>query len=115
MYSRLGLVQHVQVYVSNVNISCKYFYQGLPCLHLTAKSGHLDCMRYLLDNFEVDVNHVTELNGNSALHYCITAQFNSKRYLCLKLLVERGANHFMYVNKRTIPVSMINHFYVVFL
>ena len=67
--------------------------QGLNALHLGAKYGQLDSIKYLLDNCSIDVNCVASSTGNSALHYSIAHTNPTRSLQCTKLLLNRGGNH----------------------
>ena len=72
-------------------------FQGVNGLHLAAKNGRLDCMRYLLDNCDISVNESTAPTGNTPLHYSITKRNGRWNLQCMKLLLERGADKNKYV------------------
>lgn len=72
--------------------------QGLNCLHLAAKNSHLDCLIYLLNNFSITVDEAVPSSGCTALHFSISTKSGSVKSLqCMKLLLERGADHNKYV------------------
>ena len=67
--------------------------QGLNCLHLAARNGHIDCLRYLLDNYNIGVDETVASSGCTALHLTISTKSSGKiRLRCMKLLLERGAD-----------------------
>ena len=73
--------------------------QGLNCLHLAAKNSHLDCLIYLLNNFSITVDEAVPSSGCTALHFSISTKSGGVKSLqCMKLLLERGADHNKYVN-----------------
>ena len=67
--------------------------QGLNALHLAAKYGQLDCIKYLLDNCSIDVNCVSFSTGSSALHYSIAHTNPTRSLQCTKLLLSRDGNY----------------------
>lgn len=72
--------------------------QGLNCIHLAAKNGHLDCLRYLLNNCSIAVDETVASSGCTALHFSISTKSGGVKSLqCMKLLLERGADHNKYV------------------
>lgn len=69
--------------------------QGLNGLHLAAKNGHSDCLEHLLDSCSLDINANATLDGISPLHCCMLAKSEGKKYHCLKLLLDKGADYKM--------------------
>ena len=66
--------------------------QGLNCIHLAAKSGHLECLRYLLNNCSMSVDEPVASSGLTSLHYSISTKNSVRSLQCMKLLLERGAD-----------------------
>ena len=67
--------------------------QGLNGLHVAAKSGRVECMQYLLDNYSIGVNDQATSSGSTALHYCLSPSNGANKILqCMKVLLERGAD-----------------------
>ena len=67
--------------------------QGLNGLHLAAKCGQMDCIKYLLDHCGVDVNCAAVSTGSTALHYSIAHANVTRSLQCVKLLLSRGGSH----------------------
>jgi hypothetical protein len=67
--------------------------EGLTCLHLAAKNGHIDCLRYLLDSCRCDVDEAETTSGRTALHFSVSNRRSPQTSLQVaKLLLERGAD-----------------------
>ena len=67
--------------------------QGLTCLHLAAKNGHVDCLRYLLDSCRCDVDEAETTSGRTALHFSVSHRRSPQTSLQVaKLLLERRAD-----------------------
>ena len=65
--------------------------QGLNGLHLTAKYGMFDCMKYLLENNLNSVNSRVKSTGDTALHCVLAGNLNGKRTVkLLRLLLDNG-------------------------
>lgn len=80
----------------------------MNCLHLAAKNGHLDCLRYLLNNCGIDVNEVAAPSGYTALHFSVSTKTSGRgSYQCLKLLLERGTDQNKSVSNRRHTVTLI--------
>ncbi len=71
--------------------------QGLTGLHLAAKHGKLDCMRYLLDHCDISVDLLVPHTGNTPLHCSILGKTGGRTVQCMKLLLDRGASRNQYV------------------
>ena len=67
--------------------------QGLNGLHLAAKHGQVECIKYLLDECGIDVNCAAVSAGNTALHYSIAYANTTRSLQCTKLLLSRGGSH----------------------
>ena len=61
---------------------------GLNCLHFACKHGHLELVKYFLDNYELDVNELTKSGNNSALHYAAEGSHVD----IMKVLLENEGN-----------------------
>ena len=65
-------------------------------MHLSAKNGDFDCLKYLLNNTDIDINAVTKGMKMTPLHCSLMLDKDkSKQYKCMKLLLEGGADHSM--------------------
>ena len=69
--------------------------QGLNGLHLSAKNGHFDCLKYLVNNSDLDIDTLSEQSKASPLHYSVQVKNGTKMYQCMKLLLDKGADHRM--------------------
>ena len=67
--------------------------QGLNGLHLAAKCGQMDCIKYLLDHCGADVNCAAVSTESTALHYSIAHANVTRSLQCVKLLLSRGGSH----------------------
>lgn len=85
--------------------------QGLSCLHLAAKNGHVDCLGYLLSNCSMDVNKTAAPSGYTALHFSVSTKTSGRTSLqCMKLLLERGTDQNMLVaNKVEVMRALLDH------
>lgn len=72
--------------------------QGLNCLHLASKNGHLDCLRHLLNNCSIGVDETAASSDCTALHLSISTKSSLRSLQCMKLLLERGADQNKCVN-----------------
>lgn len=72
-----------------------FHFQGLNGLHLSAKNGHLDCLKYLLNHSGLDIDTLSEQSKASPLHYSVQVKSGTKMYQCMKLLLDRGADYTM--------------------
>lgn len=73
--------------------------QGQNALHLAAMHGRFDCVKYMLDHCGIDVNEQSSEARSTALHYCVSESSGASCIQCLKILLERGAKHSMYVKE----------------
>uniref|UniRef100_H2YP52 Uncharacterized protein n=1 Tax=Ciona savignyi TaxID=51511 RepID=H2YP52_CIOSA len=70
---------------------CGFDKNGLTPLHLAALHGRLDCIRLLIEKYDVDVN-VTSATGWHPIHLSINKESGTNALQCLKYLLECGAD-----------------------
>jgi len=70
---------------------------GLAPIHLAALHGKLDCLRLLVENYNVDANLISE-TGHHPLMLAINKKNGKAALQCMKYLLERGAD-LEYVNR----------------
>lgn len=63
---------------------------GLAPLHVAAMYGRLECLKVLIQTYNVDVNLQSE-DGFTALHMAINKNNEMVAYDCIKYLIEQGA------------------------
>ena len=70
--------------------------QGLTALHMVCREWHYECLKYLLDHCNVDINVAAERNGETPLHMAVKKATPSRPTTqclqVLKILLERGAD-----------------------
>ena len=67
--------------------------QGSNGFHLAVKNGKLDCIKYLLDNCDINVNDTVLSTGDTAVHCLLSENNEVKNLKSLKLLLDQGADH----------------------
>uniref|UniRef100_K7FVD8 Ankyrin repeat domain 53 n=1 Tax=Pelodiscus sinensis TaxID=13735 RepID=K7FVD8_PELSI len=64
---------------------------GFSAIHLAALHGRLECLKLIIENFEVDVN-LPSLTGWSPIHLVMNKESGPNALECLQYLIEKGAD-----------------------
>nr|XP_002129924.1 ankyrin repeat domain-containing protein 53 [Ciona intestinalis] len=70
---------------------CSFDKNGLTPLHLAALHGRMNCMKLLIDKYDVDVD-VTSATGWHPIHLSINKESGTNAIKCMKYLLEQGAD-----------------------
>lgn len=62
----------------------------MKCLHLAAKHGMFDCIKYLLENNINEVNDQVTSTGDTALHILLGSQLGKKTFQLVCFLLDNG-------------------------
>ena len=68
----------------------------MSALHLAAMHAHLDCMKVLIEEYDFNVNLMTQ-DGSTPLHLAINKEAGNYSTACVYYLLDKGANPSMLV------------------
>lgn len=87
-----GSVNMLKIMYEKANTKNVFNIYGANALMLACENGHLETTKFLLENTDVDVNHVNNLSWTSLLEITILGNDNSNYVQIVKLLLEHGAD-----------------------